>query len=152
MNILVIVGCPEPPALIPSVLYLINQLKKRGDNVIIAANHAAIKLLEVADDDKHYLKGVGAVGIDDGITGIEGIDKIIAFVHNDGGVSYTVTYKTKYNKDTYAIVFGKQINKDYVETLKNNNIEVYTARAFHNPMPIVNKIKELLMNIELPKE
>ncbi|AIJ06206.1 hypothetical protein JH146_1364 [Methanocaldococcus bathoardescens] len=147
MNILVIVGCPEPPALIPSVLYLISQLKKRGDNVIIAGNHAALKLLEIADNDKYYLKGIGAVDIDEGLKGIEGIDKIISFVHNDGGVSYTVTYKTKYNKDTHAIVFGKQINKDYVETLKNNNIEVYTARAFHNPMPIVNRIKEILMNI-----
>jgi hypothetical protein len=144
MNVLVIVGCPEPPALIPSVLYLINQLKKKGFNVIIAANPAALKLLEVADDDKYYLKGVGAVDIDEGLRGIEGIDKIIAFVHNDGGVSYTATYRAKYGKDTYAIVFGRQINNDYVETLKNSGIEVYTARAFHNPMPIVNRIKQLL--------
>jgi len=137
MSVLVIVGCPEPPALIPSVLYLTNQLKKKGFNVII----------EVADDDKYYLKGVGAVDIDGGLRGIEGINKIISFVHNDGGVSYTVTYKAKYNKPTYAIVFGRQINKDYVETLKNSNIGVYTARAFHNPMPIVNRIKEILANL-----
>ncbi|AAB98441.1 conserved hypothetical protein [Methanocaldococcus jannaschii DSM 2661] len=147
MSVLVIVGCPEPPALIPSVLYLTNQLKKKGFNVIIAANPAALKLLEVADDDKYYLKGVGAVDIDGGLRGIEGINKIISFVHNDGGVSYTVTYKAKYNKPTYAIVFGRQINKDYVETLKNSNIGVYTARAFHNPMPIVNRIKEILANL-----
>ncbi|ACX73584.1 conserved hypothetical protein [Methanocaldococcus vulcanius M7] len=147
MSILIVVGCPEPPALIPSVLYLINQLKKKGFNVVVAVNHAALKLLEIADDDKYYLKGVGAVDIDEGLRGIEGIDRIITFVHNDGGVSYTATYKVKYNKPTYAIVFGRKINSDHVEALKNSNINVYTARAFHNPLPIVNKIKEILANI-----
>ncbi|WP_423793257.1 DUF1890 family protein [Methanocaldococcus indicus] len=147
--ILVIVGCPEPPLLIPSTLYLISQLKKENKEIVIAANFSAIKLLDIADIDKYYLSNVGVVNIDKGLKIIKelNIDKIISFVNKDSEVSYTITYKELLNVDTYAIVFGKSINEDFIKTLEEHNIKVYSARAYHNPMPIVNIIDKIVLEL-----
>ena len=142
--ILILLGCPEPPAMIPCSLYLINKLKKKNFKILVSGNHAALKLLDVADIERYYLKGVGCVDIDEGLKELKGVEKIISFVHNDGGVSYTITYKSNYNVETLAILFGKRINLEFKKTLEEYGVKVHPVRAFHNPTPIVKVIDKIV--------
>ncbi|HIQ38456.1 MAG TPA: DUF1890 domain-containing protein [Methanothermococcus okinawensis] len=144
MRVLVIIGCPEPPVLIPSTLYLLNMLKNRGCMIILSANPAALKLLETADPERYYLKGVGFQDIEKGLKNRLEVDAIVGFVHNDAAVNYIISYKSVYNAKTYAIVFGRKVKGEYIEDLKEEGIVTYSARAFHNPIPVVVKLKELI--------
>ncbi len=132
--------------MIPSALYLIAKLRKLKD-IVIAGNHAALKLLDVSDVERHYLKGVACIDIDEGLRGLEGVEKIVSFVHNDGGVSYTVTYKNKYKKECLAILFGRKINEEFKKTLEENDIKVFPVRAFHNPYPLVKTIDKIISQL-----
>lgn len=141
---LVIIGCPEPPVLVPSTIYLLNMLKNRGCEVILSANPAALKLLETADPERYYLKGVGFQDIEMGLKNRLEVDAIVGFAHNDAAVNYIISYKSVYDAKTYAIVFGREVKKEYIEDLEEEGITTYSARAFHNPIPIVAKLKEML--------
>ncbi|HIP35072.1 MAG TPA: DUF1890 domain-containing protein [Methanothermococcus okinawensis] len=144
MRVLVIIGCPEPPVLIPSTLYLLNMLKNRGCVIILSANPAALKLLETADPERYYLRGVGFQDIEKGLKNRLEVDVIVGFVHNDAAVNYIISYKSVYSAKTYAIVFGRRVKGEYIEDLKDEGIVTYSARAFHNPVPIIVKLKELI--------
>ncbi len=144
---MILLGCPEPPVLIPSFLYLVNLLKNKGYNVFVSANPAALKLIETADSEKYYINGVGFQNIEEGIKNKIDVDKIISFVHNDAGVHYTITYKMVYNTETISLVFGRTINEEYIKELEEEGIKTYSARAFHNPTPIVVKLKKIVNNI-----
>ncbi|AEH06093.1 DUF1890 domain-containing protein [Methanothermococcus okinawensis] len=143
MKIMIILGCPEPPVLIPSFIYFLNLLKNSGHEVFVSANPAALKLIETADPEKYYLKGVGFQNIDEGLKNKFDVDIIIGFAHNDAAVNYIITYKTVYNSKTMALVFGKNINEEFVKTLEEENIKTFTARAFHNPTPVIVQLKRL---------
>jgi len=144
LRVLVIIGCPEPPVLIPSTLYLLNMLKNRGCVIILSANPAALKLLETADPERYYLRGVGFQDIEKGLKNRLEVDVIVGFVHNDAAVNYIISYKSVYSAKTYAIVFGRRVKGEYIEDLKDEGIVTYSARAFHNPVPIIVKLKELI--------
>ena len=145
---MIILGCPEPPVLIPSFMYLLNMLKNNGHEVFVSANPAALKLIETADPEKYYLKGVGFQNIDEGLKNKFDVDMIIGFAHNDAAVNYIITYKSVYNSKTTALVFGREINEEFVKSLEEEDITTYTARAFHNPMPVVVQLKKLVNNIQ----
>ena len=142
-----VVGCPEPPLLIPSTIYLLNTLKNSGCDVVISANPTALKLLETTDPERYYLKGVGFQDIEKGLKNKLEVDAIVGFVHNDAEVNYTISYKWVYNRKTYAIVFGRNVKREYIEDLEKEGIVTYSARAFHNPLPVVVKLKELLKGL-----
>ena len=144
MRVLVIIGCPEPPVLVPSTIYLLNMLKNRGCEVILSANPAALKLLETADPERYYLKGVGFQDIEMGLKNRLEVDAIVGFAHNDAAVNYIISYKSVYDAKTYAIVFGREVKKEYIEDLEEEGITTYSARAFHNPIPIVAKLEKML--------
>ena len=147
LRVLVVVGCPEPPLLIPSTIYLLNTLKNSGCDVVISANPTALKLLETTDPERYYLKGVGFQDIEKGLKNKLEVDAIVGFVHNDAEVNYTISYKWVYNRKTYAIVFGRNVKRGYIEDLEKEGIVTYSARAFHNPLPVVVKLKELLKGL-----
>lgn len=145
MRVMVLLGCPEPPVLIPSCITLINMLKKKNCEIIISANPAALKLLEAADPEKLYLKGVGAQSIDNGLKESFPIDLIIGFAHNDAAINYIITYKKVYNNPkTIGMVFGKSINENFIKDLEEENISSLSARAFHNPTPVIVKLKKIV--------
>ncbi|MDK2790543.1 MAG: hypothetical protein PWP15_1050 [Methanothermococcus sp.] len=147
MKIMILLGCPEPPVLIPSFIYLLNMLKNKGHEVYVSANPAALKLIEAADPEKKYLKGVGFQSIEDGLRDKFDVDLIIGFAHNDAAVNYIVTYKMVYGAKALALVFGKEINEEFVKLLNENGVETYTAKAFHNPTPVIVKLKKMVENI-----
>jgi len=144
LKIMIILGCPEPPVLIPSFIYLLNMLKNNGHEVVVSANPAALKLIETADPEKYYLKGVGFQNIDEGLKHKFDVDMIIGFAHNDAAVNYIITYKTVYGSKTTALVFGRCINEEFVKSLEEEGIKTFTARAFHNPMPVVVQLKKIV--------
>ncbi|MBW9221037.1 DUF1890 family protein [Methanothermococcus sp. SCGC AD-155-M21] len=148
MRILVILGCPEPPLLIPSFIYLLNMLKNNRHEVIISANPAALKLIEASDPEKYYLKGVGFQNIDEGLKNKFDVDGIIGFAHNDPAINYIITYKAVYNEKTFALVFNKDINQEFVRNLEEEGVITFTARAFHNPMPVLVKLKNIVNNLK----
>jgi hypothetical protein len=123
-------------------------LKNNGHEVFVSANPAALKLIETADPEKYYLKGIGFQNIDEGLKNKFDIDMIIGFAHNDAAVNYIITYKAVYKSKTMALVFGRSINEEFVKSLEEEGITTYTARAFHNPTPVVVQLKKLVNNIQ----
>ena len=119
-------------------------LKNNGHEVVVSANPAALKLIETADPEKYYLKGVGFQNIDEGLKHKFDVDMIIGFAHNDAAVNYIITYKTVYGSKTTALVFGRCINEEFVKSLEEEGIKTFTARAFHNPMPVVVQLKKIV--------
>jgi len=140
---MIILGCPEPPVLIPSFMFLLNMLKNKGHEIIVSANPAALKLIESADPEKHYLKGIGFQPIDEGFKIKAEVDHIFGFAHNDAAVNYIITYKMTHNVDTSAIVFGKEFKDELVQLLTENGVNAQMARAFHNPTPLNVKLKKM---------
>lgn len=144
LRVMVLLGCPEPPVLIPSCISLINMLKEKGCEVVISANPAALKLIESADPEKYYLKNVGAQSIDNGLKSNFPVDLIIGMAHNDAAVNYIITYKSVYGAKTVAMVFGKTINNELIEDLMEEEIPCQSAKAFHNPTPVIVKLKKIV--------
>ncbi|MBP2171948.1 DUF1890 domain-containing protein [Methanococcus voltae] len=136
MNILILLGCPEPPLLIPSFMFLLNLLKSKGHQVYVAGNPSALKLIESADPEHYYLKNVGFQPIDNGLKDKFDVDYIFGLTHNDAGVNYIVTYKMVYNKETSALIFGTGDLGGLTQILDENGIENKSIRAYHNPTPI----------------
>jgi len=140
---MIILGCPEPPVLVPSFMFLLNMLKNKGHEIIVSANPAALKLIESADPEKYYLKGIGFQSIDEGLKNKAEVDYIFGFAHNDAAINYIITYKMTHNVDTSAIVFGKEFNDELLQILTENGVNAEMARAFHNPTPLIVKIKKI---------
>lgn len=147
LRIMIILGCPEPPVLVPAFMNLLNILKTKGHEVIVSANPAALKLIESADPDKYYLKGVGFQPIDEGLKSKVPVDFIFGFAHNDAAVNYIITYKMIYNVETQALVFGKDFQDELVKTLLDNGVKAEMAKAFHNPTPLNVRIKKIFSEI-----
>ncbi|WP_459202395.1 DUF1890 family protein [Methanococcus sp. CF] len=143
MRIMIILGCPEPPVLIPSFMFLLNMLKNKGHEIIVSANPAALKLIESADPEKYYLKGIGFQPIDEGLKSKVEVDYIFGFAHNDAAVNYIITYKMTHNANASAIVFGKEFNDELLQILTENGVNAETVKAFHNPTPLNVKIKKI---------
>ncbi|MBA2862679.1 DUF1890 domain-containing protein [Methanococcus maripaludis] len=143
MRIMIILGCPEPPVLVPSFMFLLNMLKNKGHEIIVSANPAALKLIESVDPEKYYLKGIGFQPIDEGLKNKAEVDYIFGFAHNDAAVNYIITYKMTHNVDTSAIVFGKEFKDELVQILTENGVNAQMARAFHNPTPLNVKLKKI---------
>jgi hypothetical protein len=144
---MIILGCPEPPVLIPSFMNLLSLLKNKGHEIVVSANPAALKLIESADPEKYYLKGVGFQSIDEGLKEKIPVDYIFGFAHNDAAVNYIITYKMVYNIDASAIVFGKDFENELVKILSDNGVKAEMAKAFHNPTPLNVKIKKIISEI-----
>lgn len=140
---MIILGCPEPPVLVPSFMFLLNMLKNKGHEIIVSANPAALKLIESVDPEKYYLKGIGFQPIDEGLKNKAEVDYIFGFAHNDAAVNYIITYKMTHNVDTSAIVFGKEFKDELVQILTENGVNAQMARAFHNPTPLNVKLKKI---------
>ena len=140
---MIILGCPEPPVLIPAFMFLLNMLKNKGHEIIVSANTAALKLIESVDPEKYYLKGIGFQPIDEGLKNKAEVDYIFGFAHNDAAVNYIITYKMTHNVDASAIVFGKEFNDELLQILAENGVNAEMARAFHNPTPLNVKIKKM---------
>jgi len=146
-KVLMVLGCPESPVQIPLAIYTSHKLKKKGFNVTITANPAAIRLVQVADPEGIYTDEI--VDIESCINELsEGDYEFLAgFVPNDAAAAYLVTFAEILNTETLAIVFDR--DADTLEELVNEimettDAEIIAARAHHNPAPLRVRIDRFM--------
>jgi hypothetical protein len=141
---LLMMGCPEVPVQMSMVLYLSNKLTKAGIDVTVAGTDAALKLLKFSDPDRHYVQKT--VDIDQCIGNLVekkiDFDCCFAFMHSDAGMTYAATMSAISHAKMYAIVFGK--NAEAVAETIEFPAEKIVAKAVHNPIPLKNKIDQVI--------
>jgi hypothetical protein len=139
-----VLGCPQVPIQTGIALYLINLLKKKGIKPTIAGNRAARLNAEVSDPDRHYIGEIIDLDryIDEIAAGKRQFDYHFVFIHNDSGVSYAATIQAITGAPVIALIYGEHFQEmaDSIEF----PCEKIAVKAVHNPMPLKNKIDEVL--------
>ncbi|KZX12650.1 DUF1890 domain-containing protein [Methanobrevibacter curvatus] len=136
---LVLLGCPESPSQTPMAIYVSNRLNTLGYETYIAANPAALKLLEVSDPNNVYIKNT--VDIDESLNSLQekDYDLLVGFVHKDAAASFFVTFYHILKTESIALIFEKdgELLEEYTNIVsKNTDAKIGSVRAFHNPNPI----------------
>lgn len=141
---LLLLGCPQVPVQTSVAIYLCHALKAHGILPTIAGTISARKLIDVADPEGHYIGA--SIDLDACIAAIaekeRDFDQIFVFVHNDGGVSYAGTISAISRGRLIAVVYGEHAEE--VAATITFPCEKVVAKAVHNPMPLVHKLKEVL--------
>ena len=139
-----VLGCPQVPVQTGIALYLISALRKKGVRTVIAGNRAARTLVEVSDPERHYVGEV--MDIDRYIGEIaekkRAFDYHFIFIHNDAGVSYAATVQAITGKTVVALIYGEHFQE--IAGMITFPCEKIAAKAVHNPMPLKNKLDEVL--------
>jgi hypothetical protein len=139
-----VLGCPQVPVQTGIALYLISQLRKKGIRATIAGNRAARLLIEVSDPERHYISEV--MDLDRYISELaeqkRDFDYHFVFVHNDAGVSYGATVQALTGSPVIAVIYGEHFQEVAGEI--EFPCEKVMAKAVHNPMPLKNKLDEVL--------
>jgi hypothetical protein len=148
---LILLGCPESPSQTPMASYATYQIEKLGYQVTVAANPAALKLLQVSDPKECYIKDMVDIercleSLDEGK-----YDLFVGFVHKDAAVSYFITFYHIINTKSMALIFHRDADTlmEFEDTVKANTDSLtVSARAHHNPTPIRVKFDRALKKIE----
>ncbi|MDR1820787.1 MAG: DUF1890 domain-containing protein [Methanobrevibacter sp.] len=147
---LILIGCPEAPSQTPLTLYSSYKLTQMGYDVTIAANPAAIKLLEVSDPENHYFHN--KLNIEKALDNLteNSYDLLLGFVHKDAAASYFVTFYHILKTKSIALIFEKDADllEDYVNIVsENTEAKMIVARVFHNPTPLKVKLDKALRDL-----
>jgi hypothetical protein len=141
---LLLLGCPQVPVQTSLALYLTSRLRKKGITPVIAGNRAARVQVEISDPDRHYVGEV--IDLDRAVAELSEnqrrIDLCFAFIHNDAGVSYAATVQSITGAPVVAFVYGEHL--DEVLASITFPCEKVAAKAVHNPMPMKQKMDEVL--------
>jgi len=147
---LLLLGCPEVPVQTSIALYLASRLKTAGLDVFIAGTDAALKLLKVADPEGHYVDVEKMIILDTCIAALAEerieFELCTVFVHNDAGISYLATIQSMSNAKLFAILFGHDVEE--LTKLIEFKCEMLVAKAVHNPIPLKNKIDNLIKEVK----
>lgn len=139
-----VLGCPQVPVQTGIALYLISQLRKKGVKAVIAGNRAARLLIEVSDPERHYIGEI--VDLDRYIGDLAGkkrqADFHFVFIHNDAGISYAATVQSLSASPVIALIYGEHFEEIAAEI--DFPCEKVMAKAVHNPVPLKNKIDDVL--------
>ncbi len=143
---LLMLGCPEVPVQNSLAVYLSWRLRKKGMGVLIAANPSALKLLQLADPERHYTGRM--VVLEKCIAEIaekkQDFSPSFVFIHNDSGLAYLATLHSLSQGEIYAVIFGRHIEELVEEAEKMDGVTVLAARAVHNPMQLKTKIDRVM--------
>jgi hypothetical protein len=137
---LLLLGCPEVPVQMGIALYLAGRLEKSGTPVTVAGNPSVIQLIRISDPDQHYIRRV--MNLEKAMADLierrlhPGI--IVAFAHNDAGISYAATVRHVSASPLYLIIFGREA--EALSGLAEFECEKIVERAVHNPVQIRKKI------------
>lgn len=141
---LLLMGCPEVPVQTSIALYLCSRLRRDGWEVLVAGTGAALKLLEVADPERHYLSET--MNLDDCIAKtVEGemtFDICFVFMHSDAGVTYGATIRSISSARIYALIYGR--GAEEIAEMVDFDCERIAAKAVHNPAPLKAKIDKVM--------
>ena len=139
-----VLGCPQVPVQTGLALYLMSSLRKKGVKAVLAGNRSARLLVEVSDPERHYVGEV--MDIDRYIGEIaenkRQFDYHFIFIHNDAGVSYAATVHSITGKPVVALIYGEHFQE--MADMIDCPCEKIAAKAVHNPMPLKNKLDEVL--------
>jgi hypothetical protein len=138
---LLLLGCPEVPVQMGIALYLAGRLEKSGIRATVAGNPSVIQLARVSDPDQHYVKRVMNLekAMADLIEGRVHPEIIVAFAHNDAGISYAATVRyVSPSSRLYLIIFGREAEE--LAGLAEIDCEKIVERAVHNPGQLKKKI------------
>jgi len=137
---LLLLGCPEVPVQMGIALYLAGRLEKNGISVAVAGNPSVIQLIRISDPDQHYIRKV--MNLERAMADL--IEKrlhpgiIIAFAHNDAGISYAATVRHVSASPLYLVIFGREAKT--LADLAEFECEKIVERAVHNPAQLKKKI------------
>ncbi|MDD1717744.1 MAG: DUF1890 domain-containing protein [Methanoregulaceae archaeon] len=141
---LLVLGCPQVPVQTTIALYLASQLRKRGVIPVIAGNRAARTLVELSDPSRHYIGEV--LDLDRCIAELaekkRDFDLDFVFIHNDSGVVYAATIREISKGALVTVIFGEHAEE--VAATIDFPCEKIIATAAHNPMPLKQKLDEVL--------
>ncbi len=141
---LLVLGCPQVPVQTTIALYLTSQLRKRGVIPVIAGNRAARTLVELSDPSRHYIGEV--LDLDRCIAELaekkRDFDLDFVFIHNDSGVVYAATIRGISRGALVTVIFGEHAEE--VAGTIDFPCEKIIAKAAHNPMPLKQKLDEML--------
>lgn len=140
---LVMLGCPQLGMQTSGALFLLNELKERRFETMVAGTSAARSHLEVADPRRHYL--ATSMDIDECIAalaeGKKDYDVTFVFIHNDAAVAYAATVASISAGVTVALIFGENAEA-LASGLEGVGCERRIIRGGHNPLPMKRTIQE----------
>ncbi len=148
---LILLGCPEAPSQTPMAVYSVYRLTSLGYDVTVASTPSAMKLLEISDPEKYYVKN--KIDIESCLENLDegSYDLLIGFVHKDAAVSYFVTFYNILNTTSLAVVFEKDhdLLASFVESIsESTDAKIVSARAYHNPTPLRVKFDRAIKELE----
>jgi hypothetical protein len=142
---LVMLGCPQLAMQTSGALFLLNELKEKRFDTMVAGTTAARAHLEVADPRGHYLEM--SMDIDECIAalaeGEQDYDVSFIFIHNDAAVAYAATVASISEGVTVALIFGENAEA-LASGLEGVGCERRIIRGGHNPLPMKRTIKEVV--------
>ncbi|KQC15699.1 MAG: DUF1890 domain-containing protein [Methanothrix sp.] len=143
-RVLLLLGCPEVPVQTSIALYLAHNLRRRGDEVVVAGTGAALKLMKLADPMGHYIGET--MNIDRCIASIsEGkmdFELCFAFAHSDAGISYAGTMSYISGAELFLLIFGR--GAEELEKTVDFDCRKLVAKAVHDPVPLKRLIDEVI--------
>ncbi|MCL7415458.1 MAG: DUF1890 domain-containing protein [ANME-2 cluster archaeon] len=139
---ILLLGCPEVPVQTSLAIYLTDLLEKRGAQVVIAGNNAALELVRTSDPAGHYIRDTADL---DGTIGAlaqkhDDADVCYVFIHNDAGVSYLATASALVSGESVGIIFGKDAQA-LAQECDDLGLKHIWAKAVHNPRPLKSKVR-----------
>lgn len=144
---LIVLGCPEVPVQQALALYAADRLNDDGYTLTIAGNPSVLNLLRISDPKKMYLRELVELEkcIDELSQEIRRPSLVLAFIHNDAGISYASTIRFLFHGRLVVLIFGRD-----AEALAGDldcSCDLIMEPAVHNPGKLRRKL-DLVMGWE----
>lgn len=137
---LIVLGCPEVPVQQALALYAADRLNDDGYTLTIAGNPAVLNLLRISDPKRMYIRELVELErcIDELSREVRQADLVLAFIHNDAGISFASTIRFLFPGSLIVLVFGRE-----AEALAGEleiSCELIMDPAVHNPGKLRRKL------------
>ena len=141
---LIVLGCPEVPVQQALALYAADRLNDDGFTLTIAGNPSVLNLLRISDPKKMYIRELMVLEkcIDELSQKVRQPDLIVAFIHNDAGISYASTIRFLFPGRFVVLIFGRD-----AEALSGDldcSCDLIMEVAVHNPAKLRRKLDQVM--------
>lgn len=150
-NAMILLGCPESPTQTAIAIYATHKLSQMDYDVTVVANPAAMKLIDISDPEKYYVKK--RRNIDRCIDTLNpgDYDLLLGIIHKDAAVAYFVTAYHLLQTKSIALVFERNIElvEEFTSQIKESTDAIIkSAKAYHNPNPVKVQLNKALKELE----
>jgi len=141
---LIVLGCPEVPVQQALALYAADRLNDEGYTLTIAGNPSVLNLLRISDPKKMYIRELVELEkcIDELSQEIRRPALIIAFIHNDAGISYASTIRFLFPGRLVVMIFGR--NAEALAADLDCSCDLIMEVAVHNPGKLRRKLNQVM--------